>query len=51
MFTNFDIPFNIRQAIGLSGDGYLTGEIDVALDFEAFNYAVLGDYIKYNSVK
>ena len=51
MFTNFDIPLNIRQAIGLSGDGYLTGEIDVALDFEAFNYAVLGDYIKYNSVK
>ena len=37
MFTNFDIPLNIRQAIGLSGDGYLTGEIDVALDFEAFN--------------
>ena len=51
MFTNFDIPFNVRQAIGLSGDGYLTGKIDVALDFEAFNYAVLGDYIKYNSVK
>ena len=51
MFTNFDIPFNIRQAIGLSGYGHLTGEIDVALDFEAFNYAVLGDYIKYNSVK
>jgi hypothetical protein len=51
MFTNFDIPFNIRQAIGLSGDGHLTGEIDVALDFEAFNYAILGDYIKYNSVK
>lgn len=50
-FTNFDIPITTRDAIGLSGDGYLNAFVNIERDFEEFNHAILGDYINYNSVK
>lgn len=49
--TNFNIPYTSRLAIGLQEDGHLTNNIDKELDFEEFNQAILGDYLKYNGIK
>lgn len=49
--TNFNIPYTSRLAIGLQEDGHLTTNINKELDFEEFNQAILGDYLKYNGIK
>ena len=49
--TNFNIPYTSRLAIGLQENGHLTDNIDKELDFEEFNQAILGDYLKYNGIR
>lgn len=49
--TNFNIPYTSRLAIGLQEDGHINNNIDKELDFEEFNQAILGDYLKYNGIK
>ena len=49
--TNFNIPYTSRLAIGLQEDGHLTTNVNKELDFEEFNQAILGDYLKYNGIK
>ena len=50
-FTNFNIFFTTRLALGLSEDGFLTEDKDIEQDFKDFNEAILGDYINYNGIK
>lgn len=48
---NFNIPYTSRLAIGLQENGHLTANVDKELDFEEFNQAILGDYLKYNGIR